>query len=305
MVAGPHPKYPEQGRPGPMLLSRLIPCALLLVSTCGPLLSSGHAQNSVNNTSGPWSRTNQQQMEELEFKEIEQQREQGNSTVATPTQPQPQVCTMRPYQGMSDTVSMRSLKAPDKVQSEYRKACTALAAKNSAESEKHLRKALQLDSLDPVGWVMLGRVLQAKEQFDQASDACSQAALHDPSYWPARLCLAEIAGHERKWMESLAESDRAVSLNLESKRLAYYVSAVALFNLDNLHDAESRALEAVRLDRDHQVLDLQLLVAKIDEVKGDISGAVTQLHEYLKYVKDSAEAELAKKELARLESKPK
>lgn len=298
MVTGRSPSYPADSRPAPMLPGQLIACALLVACTCGPLLAQQPSQHIPLNAA-----TNDIEMRRLT--DLWNQIDQGNSSVATPTQRPPDACIMQPYPGMPNTVSVRSLAVPDKAQSEYQKACTALEAHKLTASEKHLRKALQIDSFDAVGWVMLGRVLLAEDQLDQASDACSHAVVRDPSYWPAELCLAEIDGREEKWTNSLAECNRTVSLNLGSKKVAYYVSAIALFNLDKVGDAESRALEAEQLDRDHQMPPLQLLLAKIDERKGDISGAVTHLRECQKYAKDSLQADLAKKELARLEPKPK
>jgi tetratricopeptide (TPR) repeat protein len=96
-----------------------------------------------------------------------------------------------------------------------------------------------------------------------------------------------------------------MSLNPESKRLAEYFSAVALYNLGRLAEAESRALEAERLDRGHELPHMELLIAKIEEFKGDSPNAIAQLREYLKYAKDSPQTESAKKELARLESETK
>jgi tetratricopeptide (TPR) repeat protein len=211
---------------------------------------------------------------------------------------------MEPYPGLSNTVSVRSLEVPEKVQDEYDRACTAFQSRKYAESEKHLRKALQRSSLDASGWVMLGRVLEFAEQLDEASKACSEAVLHDPSYWPATVCLAEIDARKQKWTTALEESNRAVSLNQDSKRFAYYIGAFALFNLDKMPDAESRALEAERLDGDHQLVPLRLLLARIDEVKGDWQAAVIQLRDCLKYANNSLEGKFAKKELARLGSGP-
>jgi tetratricopeptide (TPR) repeat protein len=144
-----------------------------------------------------------------------------------------------------------------------------------------LRKALQRHSLDALGWVMLGKILEFMERLDEASKACAEAALHDPSYWPATVCLAEIDATKQRWRDALEESDRAVSLNPDSKRVAYYISAVALYHLNNIGEAESRALEVEQLDGAHHVLPLRLLLAQIDEAKGDWQAAVTQLRDCL------------------------
>jgi tetratricopeptide (TPR) repeat protein len=227
---------------------------------------------------------------------------QRNSTTPAPAQHQPTPCLFEPYPGLSKTVSVHSLQIPEKAQNEFQKACNALQAHKLQETEQHLRKGLQIYPADASSWVMLGKVLEMDEHVEEAGEACSQGAIHDPSYWAADLCLAEIDGREHKWANSLAESNLTMSLNPESKRFADYFSAVALLNLDRVAEAETRALEAEQLDRDHQLPPLHLLIARIDEAKGDSPDAMTQLRDFLKSAKDSPDADLAKKELTRLES---
>jgi predicted Zn-dependent protease len=179
-------------------------------------------------------------------------------------------CILQPYSGLSNTVSARSLELPEKMQDEYQRACMALQSKKGNEAEKHLRKALQY-SPDALGWVVLGKLLEAAERWDEAAKACTEAIVHDPYYWPAEVCLAEIDGNHGKWKECLEESNRALSLSQDSRRYAYYLSAFALFNLQQINDAESRALEAAKLDGDHQLPAVGLLLARIHWLTGDPS----------------------------------
>jgi predicted negative regulator of RcsB-dependent stress response len=58
------------------------------------------------------------------------------------------------------------------------------------------------------------------------------------------------------------------------------------------------------LDVDHQLPPLHLLLAQIDELKGDLRAAETELRDCLKYAKDSLAGDMAKQELARLDSAP-
>jgi tetratricopeptide (TPR) repeat protein len=230
---------------------------------------------------------------------------QGDSRENAPVRRQPSSCLLEPYPGSSKTVSVRALRIPEKAENEFQKACLAVQAHKLEEAERHVRKGLQIYPADAMGWVMLGKLLEMEDHIEEAGEACSQGAMHDPSSWTAALCLAEIYGCEHKWANSVAESNLAMSLNPESKRLADYFSAVALYNLGRLAEAESRALEAERLDRGHELPHMELLIAKIEEFKGDSPNAIAQLREYLKYAKDSPQTESAKKELARLESETK
>ena len=294
-------KHFAHGKPSRTVPIKCISCALLLFAVSGRLLTAqavpgGPGANGIGRAGSNNLRA--RQIEALS-NEIDQ-RDMMDGRVG---QHPPLKCMLEPFPGLSKTVSVQSLQVPEKVQNEYERACTALKSKKLAESEKHLRKAVQY-SPDAFGWVMLGRLLEATERWDEARNACTEGVVHDPSYWPAQLCLAEIDARKRRWKASLDESNRAASLSQESNRLAYFVSALALFNLDKVNDAESRALEAKRLDVDHQLTPLHLLLARIDELKGDLRAAETELHDCLKYAKDSLTGDMAKQELARLDSAP-
>src|SRR6201999_1416689 len=90
-------------------------------------------------------------------------------------------CMLEPFPGLARTVSVQSLRVPEKAQNEYERACNALRSKKVAESEKHLRKAVEY-SPDAFGWVMLGKVLETTERWDEARSACMEGVVHDPSY---------------------------------------------------------------------------------------------------------------------------
>ena len=305
MLAVPSPRCSSLrhfalGKPSRTVPIKCISCALLLFAFSGRPLTAQmiSGRPDAQGIGRAASDLRAQRMEELS-NEMDQRGVMGGPVGQRP----PRTCMLEPFSGSSKTVSVQSLQVPEKVQNEYERACTALRSKKLAESEKHLRKAVQY-SPDAFGWVMLGRILEATERWDEARNACTEGIVHDPSYWPAQMCLAEIDAQNKRWKASLDESNRAVSLSLESKRFAYFVSALALFNLDKLSDAESRALEAKRLDVDHQLTPVHLLLAQIDEFKGDLRAAETELHDCLKYAKDSLTSDAAKQELARLDIAP-
>jgi predicted Zn-dependent protease len=306
MLAVPSPRCSSlrhfaHGKPSRTVPIKCIGCALLLFAFSGRLLTAQVVPGSPNANGIGRAGSNDPRVRQIE--ELSNKFDQKGMMDERVRQRPPLTCMLEPFPGLSKTVSVQSLQVPEKVQNEYERACTALRSKKLAESEKHLRKAVQY-SPDAFGWVMLGKILEATERWDEARNACTEGVVHDPSYWPAQICLAEIDAGTQRWNASLDESNRAVSLSLESKRFAYFVSAVALFNLDKVSDAESRALEAKRLDVDHQLTSLHLLLAQIDELKGDLRAAETELHDCLKYAKDSLTGDKVKQELARLDSAP-
>jgi hypothetical protein len=306
MLAVPSPRCSSlrhfaHAKPSRTVPIKCISCALLLFAFSGRPLTAQMVPASPDANGNGRAGSN-----DVRTRQIEELSNKVNQTgmMEEPVRHRPPLtCMLEPFPGLSKTVSVQSLQVPEKVQNEYEKACTALRSKKLAESEKHLRKAVQY-SPDAFGWVMLGKILETRGQWDEARNACTEGVVHDPSYWPAQICLAEIDAQKQRWKASLDESNRAVSLSVESKRFAYFVSAVALFNLDKVSDAESRALEAKGLDVDHQLTSLHLLLAQIDELKGNLRAAETELHDCLRYAKDPQTGDMAKQELTRLDNAP-
>ncbi len=208
------------------------------------------------------------------------------------------MCSIQPFPGMPNTASVTSLQIPRKAQKEYEEACAGLKNKKLAEAEQHLRKATEIYPKYVAGWVMLGQILETRQQTAGARNACSRASSADPNYLPAYLCLAEIAGREQQWNEVLNLTSRALELDPVNDAYAYFFSAIAYFNLKQVPEAEKRALKAEEIDRDHHEPVLQLLLAQIYEAKHDSADAASHLREYLKLAPDSQDLDNVKKDLA-------
>jgi tetratricopeptide (TPR) repeat protein len=211
-------------------------------------------------------------------------------------------CSLQPFPGMPDTVSVTALQIPEKAQKEYDEACANLKKNKLPETEQHLRKATDIYPQYVAGWVMLGQILDQRQEPEKARDACSRASSADSKYLPAYLCLAEIAGREQKWDEVLKMTSRALELDAEHDAYAYFFSAAAHLNLDQLPEAEATGLKAEAIDKDHYEPLIQFLLAQIYEAKNDAADAASHLREYLKIVPDAQDAENVKKELAQDES---
>jgi tetratricopeptide (TPR) repeat protein len=205
------------------------------------------------------------------------------------TQPQTEktICSLEPFPGLPGTVSIASLQIPSKAQKAYADACVALKDKKLPEAEQHLRRATELYPQYVAGWVMLGQTLETRQQAAEARDACSRAATADPNYLPAYLCLAEIAGRRQEWDEVLNQTRRALELDVVNDAYAYFFSAIAYFNLNQLSEAEASALKAESIDTEHREPVLQLLLAQIYQAKNDSVDAASHLREYQKLAPDA------------------
>jgi hypothetical protein len=203
----------------------------------------------------------------------------------------------------SPTVSVARLAVPKKASHEFQKACGALKDRRFAEAEKHARKAIKHYSKYAAAWVILGQILDAQHEQDEARAACSQALSLDPTYSPPYICLAELAVREDDWEQVSKLSKHALELDPANNAYAYYYTAVAALHSKKLAEAELDGLSAAKLDAWHHLPQVHFLLAKIYEAKGDSKAEAEQLRRYLKLVPDAPNSAVAKSALDRLEAK--
>lgn len=192
------------------------------------------------------------------------------------------VCSLQPFLGMEATVSVASLQIPAKAQKEYDKACSDLESNKPSGAQKHLVNATQIFPGYVAGWVMLGQVFDSLHQPAQARDSCARATAVDPKYIPAYLCLAEIAGSQQDWSDVLDFTSRALLLDSANDPYAYFFSAIAYFNLNDLREAEARALKAAEIDKSHNQPLIQYLLSQIYQTKNDAVAAASYAEQYRK-----------------------
>ena len=144
---------------------------------------------------------------------------------------------------------------------------------------------------------MLGQILETRtrQQSAGAREAYLRASGSDSNYLPAYLCAAEIAEREQRWHEVFNLTSRALELDPSNDAYAYFFSAIAYVNLNQLPKAEERALKAEEIDKEHDQPLLQFLLAQIYEAKHDSTAAAFYFRECRKLAQDSSNL---KKELS-------
>jgi tetratricopeptide (TPR) repeat protein len=208
-----------------------------------------------------------------------------------------------PHYVHSALVPAANLEIPPKAERDYVAACNAVHNQKWADAEKGLRKAVQQYPKYAAAWITLGQIMQARQQPDQARLACTQAALVDPAYLPAQLCLADIAAHEQAWEQVLKFSQRALELNSATDPHAYFYAASAYLKLNRIAEAEQGALKAADMAKQNLEPRVQFLLAQIYELKGDTVHELEQLREYAQFASDPQDAAMVQKHVADLETK--
>ncbi len=192
------------------------------------------------------------------------------------------------------------MKVPAGARKDFHRACTALNRQNLAKAEQNLRKALHEDAQYPAALVLLGQVLKAQHESDEARDSCARALTVDPNYLPADLCLADLSAVGQKWEEMLHFANAAVALDPANVPQAYFYAAAAHLALHQLAEAEKNAIKAVQIDKTKREPRTHFLLAQIYESEGKPDAEATQLQEYLKSATDPGEVAMVKKYLAAL-----
>jgi predicted Zn-dependent protease len=215
---------------------------------------------------------------------------------------QESVCFLPPLTGVhTETVGVADLRAQSQARKDFEKSCRALAERKYDLAERQLRAAAEKYPGYPAFWVLLGQLLEKRQELGGARESCLRAVSANSSYVPAYLCLADIAAHVPDWSEVLKESDVALALDPASNRLSYLYNAGANLNLNHLAQAEKNALKAAEIDQTHSDPRLHFLLAQIYEKKGDLTNETAQLREVLKLATQPTEIDAIKQYLAVVE----
>lgn len=199
------------------------------------------------------------------------------------------------------TVSVASLAVPGKPRKEYEKGSELLEKGNLAEAEKSLRKAIDLYPKFAEAWMRLGDVEQRRKNMEGASADYQEAINSDPNFTLPYIRMASLSARVQNWTETLQLTERLISIDPVSYSLAYYYNAIANMNLNRLAQAESSALKAENLDKQHSEPRVELLLATIYNAKGAFASAADHYRAYLKLVPDGPLNERVKTDLAKTE----
>lgn len=199
------------------------------------------------------------------------------------------------------TVSTASLLAPKDAKKAYEKGLDYVKKDKLSEAQREFEKAVSIYPEHAAAWVELGRVLRQEKQMEPAHHAFVKANVTDPNFVNPYLELALDAAQKQNWKEVLTLTDKAISLDPLDFPGSFFFNAVAQYNLGNLPAAEKSARKAARLDPQHRLPRLNLLLGTILADKKDYDGACEQLRSYLKIAPKAPDADAVRTRLTDLE----
>lgn len=198
------------------------------------------------------------------------------------------------------TISITTMKAP--------KAARKLVESGRKKGEKEkfpealqdFQKAVQIDPNYAEAWYFLGEVQQHLNNESEAAKDFQQSLAADSKYVRPYLALAQIAVLHQDWAQVADVTDKLLALDAVDYPVALYYNSAAYYNLHVNDRAEKSALRALRLDSQHKIPKVNLLMAEILYQRHDFSGAADQIRTFLKYVPDGPDAASAKANLDKL-----
>jgi tetratricopeptide (TPR) repeat protein len=199
-------------------------------------------------------------------------------------------------------VSVTSLKAPPEAKKAYDKGLDSLHKGKTAEAQKSFEKAVAIYPRYANVWLDLGKIRMQSKATEPAREAFQKAVDADDKLVEAHVELAAIAAQQNQWPEAAKELDMALQLDPVDFPRAWFMDAVANFNLKNFDSAEKSAREALKLDPKRYNPDADRLLGLILASKQDFSGAIAELNAYITLVPpDSPNVAQVKAQLAEIQ----
>jgi cytochrome c-type biogenesis protein CcmH/NrfG len=198
------------------------------------------------------------------------------------------------------TTSATTAMAPPAARKALEKATEAFKKRHPDAALKELKKAVEIYPRYALAWFDLGRVYESEKLFKEAADAYRHSVNADDRYlYPyERLCI--LTARQEQWPQVLELTNRVIRLDPYDFPRAYYFSAIANLNLNDLDAAEKSAQEAVTLDlpaNPRAGYVLGVILAR----KQNFTAALDLLRAYLKAAPKSIDVEMVKRQVAELE----
>ena len=200
-------------------------------------------------------------------------------------------------------ISVTSMQAPQNAKKAFERGQNFLKKGNKAEAAGEFSKAIESYPKYAEALAQLGDIYTNQGRNEEAKKLYGQAMEADAQFLLPYLGLAVLAARERDWKAVAELSGRALALNAYEYPIAYLLDAAANYNLHNYDRAEKSARTGQRLDSQHRLPRIDLILANLLMQRGDYAGAAEQLRSFLNHEPSGAEADAARDMLTRTESR--
>jgi tetratricopeptide (TPR) repeat protein len=198
-------------------------------------------------------------------------------------------------------VSVTALAAPKDARKAFENGRQAVKANRPEDARKDFEKATALYPRYAAAWCELGKLRIEGRQLEEAGRLFETAIRADPKYLDPYLQLAALQAVARQWPQLVQTTAAALRLDAHDYPQAYYLNALANFNIQNTDAAENSAREAERLDPRHRFPGSWQVLARILEIRRQFVEAAAQMREYLRLAPRAPDAAAVRTRLAEIE----
>jgi Flp pilus assembly protein TadD len=198
-------------------------------------------------------------------------------------------------------VSVTALAAPKDARKALEKGRRAVKANRPEDARKDFEQAALIYPRYAAAWCELGKLQVGRQELDEARRLFETAMRADPKYLDPYLQLAALQAVSGQWPEVVATTGAALHLDPHDYPQAYYLNALANFNIRNTDAAEQSAREAERLDTRHLFPRSWLVLGRILEVRRQFAEAAAQMREYLRLAPRAPDAAAVRARVAEIE----
>jgi tetratricopeptide (TPR) repeat protein len=199
-------------------------------------------------------------------------------------------------------ISATSLAAPKEARTAFEKGHEALKKNKLDDARKDFEKAAQIYPGYAAAWYELGKLATNGARFDEGLRSFQTAIRADPKYVEPYLSVSAIQAVEKQWPQLAETSATLLRLDPYDFPQAYYLNALANYNLRNIDAAEKSAREAERLDTQGRFPRIRQLLGALLANRRAFPEAAEQMREYLKFAPQAPDAGAVRAQLSQLET---
>lgn len=203
--------------------------------------------------------------------------------------------------GGASIVSVASLNVPKNAAKEFDKARQLAQKQKLDEALERLQKATGLYPKYAEAFNEIGIIRRQQSQPEDAQRAFEQAIAADPAWIQSYVNLASLQLAGNHMPELLETSNKMLKLD-PALGYGHFFNSVAKYSAGQLDEAEKSALQAEQAERG-RVPQIQLLLARIYQRKGDLTQYARRLRSYLRENPKAQNAGQIRSELAQAEKK--
>jgi tetratricopeptide (TPR) repeat protein len=199
------------------------------------------------------------------------------------------------------TISATALAAPKNAKKALQKGLDLEKKKKLEEAQASLQQAVDIYPKYAQAWFELGRLQAAQGHSDAARKSFDEAIHADSNFIPPYIQISMIELQAQRWQELADVSEKAVRLDSFGYPQAFFLNAVANYNLHHVDIAEQSARKAEKLDPRHQIPQVSHLLGVILADRHDYAAAAGALRDYLKFAPQAGDAAAVRSQLESFE----